>query len=230
MRTANFPDQEEMEVNTAVRNVMRRLALPALLFLAGCQTLPPDSVTNECPAVLECPACTPSVCPEPTVVEKVVTKYVPAPQAATDEHAIAVVGAVEWAFVEPGGIFLEARVDTGAETSSIHAENIQLLEKDGKRYVSFTLENPETKQIIPLERRLHRRVLIKQTGDSDSERRYVVRMWVTLGKKRTWLDVSLSDRDDFEYPLLLGRNMLVDEFIVDVARHHTQSKKRPESK
>jgi hypothetical protein len=51
-------------------------------------------------------------------------------------------------------------------------------------------------------------------------------MWVTVGEKRTWLDVSLSDREDFEFPLLLGRNLLLDEFVVDVSRRHTRSKKK----
>lgn len=205
------------------------LLLAPVLLLAGCQTMPPEEPRNECPVVPECPVCAPQACPEPKVVEKEVIKYLPTPESVASDDAVGVVGAVEWAYVEPGGIFLEARIDTGAETSSIHAEDIQLLEKDGKRYVSFTLENPETGERIPLERRLHRRVLIKQTGDAESERRYVVRMWVTLDKKRTWLDVSLSDRDDFEYPLLLGRNMLIDEFVVDVARHHTRPRSRPES-
>jgi hypothetical protein len=126
--------------------------------------------------------------------------------------------------VEPGDIILEARIDTGAETSSIHAENIQLIEKDGKRWVRFNLSNPQTGAAIPLERRLHRRILVKQKTGSGNDRRYVVRMWLTLGDTRTWVDVSLSDRDDFDFPLLIGRNMLMDNFSVDVSGHHTLPK------
>jgi hypothetical protein len=62
--------------------------------------------------------------------------------------------------------------------------------------------------------------LIKQSGGAD-ERRYVVRMWVMLGEIRSKIDVNLSDRTDFEYPLLIGRNFLMDNMIVDVSRHHT---------
>jgi hypothetical protein len=130
--------------------------------------------------------------------------------------------------VEPGDVVLEARIDTGAETSSIHAENIQLLEKDGTRWVRFSIPDPDGGEDIRLERRLHRRILIKQTGSDDYERRYVVRLWITLGDTRTWLDVSLSDRDDFEFPLLIGRNMLMDAFAVDVSQHHTLPKPVPE--
>lgn len=198
-----------------------------VLILSGCQNMPsqvePIGEPSPQPSQVECPVCPELVCPAPQVVEKIVTKYKPAP---IDENAPTIIGAVEWAFVEPGDIALEARVDSGAETSSIHAEDIQVLEKDGKRYVRFSLEDPQSKKPIPLERRLHRTIIVKQNVEGTPDRRYVVRMWVTVGKTRTWLDVSLSNRSDFEYGLLLGRNMLVDDFIVDVSKHHTQPKKR----
>jgi hypothetical protein len=42
-----------------------------------------------------------------------------------------------------------------------------------------------------------------------------------LGQILSKIDVNLSDRTDFEYPLLIGRNFLMDNMIVDVSRHHT---------
>ncbi len=197
----------------------------ALFVLSGCQTGPfaKSQTTPLCP-VIEAPAC--PVCkvqscpqPEPTVPPQAEKKdnSVPEPRLQT-------IGEREWALVEPSDLVLEARIDTGAETSSIHAENIQLIEKDGKRWVRFNLSNPQTGAAIPLERRLHRRILVKQKTGSRSDRRYVVRMWLTLGESRVWVDVSLSDRDDFELPLLIGRNMLMDNFSVDVSAHHTLAK------
>jgi hypothetical protein len=104
----------------------------------------------------------------------------------------------------------------------MHAEEIQLIEKDGKRYVSFVLIDALTSSRYPQELRLRRRVLIKQS-DGPDQRRYVVRMWVTLGETRSRIDVNLTDRANFEYPLLIGRNFLTDTMIVDVSRHHTMS-------
>ena len=207
--------------------------LVLLLLLSACQTAPPQPVaTPECPEVkpLECPVCEVAQCPEPQTppAEKIVTP-VPAPPEdpePADGSGPVVIGAVEWALVEPSDLIMEARIDTGAETSSIHAEDIRLVEKDGKRYVQFSLLDRETGRRIPVERRLHRRIVVKQTTDAPPDRRYVVRMWVTLGESRLWLDVSLSDRDDFEYELLIGRNMLMDEFVVDVSKQHTQSRKK----
>ena len=74
-----------------------------------------------------------------------------------------------------------------------------------------------------MEVRLRRRVLIKQ-HDGPPERRYVVRMWITLGPVRSRVDVNLTDRDVFEYPLLIGRNFLTDTLIVDVSQQHLLSR------
>jgi hypothetical protein len=207
------------------------------LALAGCQTAPVSTTTETvvCPVAepAACPACPVMACPEPQVVEKIVTQCEsPQPaqcKAGPLESRYPIIGDREWALVEPGNLVLEARIDTGAETSSIHAQDIQLIEKDGKRWIRFTLEHPQTGATIPLERRLHRRILVKTKAEGAIDRRYVVRMWVTLGETRVWLDVSLSDRDDFEFPLLIGRNMLVDNFSVDVSKHHTLTKPTTES-
>jgi hypothetical protein len=193
-------------------------------LLSSCSLLPQQGTTS-CPTVevIELPV-TEQVCPEPKVVERIVTKTVPAalpPMASTaGKLHLPIVGAVEWARVEPAELWIEARIDTGADTTSIHAEDIQLIEKDGKRYVSFVLIDAVTGSPHPQELKLRRRVLIKQSGGPD-QRRYVVRMWVTLGETRSRIDVNLTDRSDFEYPLLIGRNFLTDTLIVDVSRHHT---------
>lgn len=209
---------------------------PALLIvlLAGCGQFQekPAPEPAACPEPVTCPACPELHCPAPEVVEKVrlVEVPVPAPVVVAEEadHAgdkhLPIVGAVEYATLElePSALVLEARIDTGADTTSVHAENIRLIEKEGKRYVQFTLLDDQGVE-VPQELRLRRRVLIKQQV-GEPERRYVVRMWVNLGGVRSRIDVNLSDREDFEFPLLVGRNFLVDNFIVDVSRHHTQGR------
>ena len=203
--------------------------LLSLLLLSGCATTPgtesPTEPPSSCPEPVSCAACPVPECPAPQVVEKVKIVEVPAelPPMATTAGAmhLPIVGEVEWIQVEPAGLRLEARIDTGADTTSIHAENIQLLEKEGRRYVRFDLEDPETGERMPQELRLRRQVLIKQ-HEGEPERRYVVRMWLTLGEMRHRVDVNLSDRDVFEFPLLVGRNFLLDAAIVDVSRSHTQ--------
>jgi len=214
-----------------------RQSLPISLLLSsvvlsGCSfLLPQQGDGNSCsaPEIIDLPATIPSEslqCPEAQVIEKLVTKIVPAelpPMATTaGKMHLPIVGAVELVRIEPANLVLEARIDTGAETTSIHAEDIQLVEKDGRRYVRFVLTDRASGEQVQQELRLRRRVLIKQSYGPD-ERRYVVRMWLTLGGTRSRIDVNLSDRTNFEYPLLVGRNFLTDSLIVDVSRHHTAS-------
>jgi hypothetical protein len=203
----------------------RCIAATLSLTLAGCGLFPREAPPPEPPA---CPVVEPPTCPEPELrvveKEKVVIREVPAPLPPMASTAgklhLPIVGAVEWARVDPSGLVMEARIDTGAETSSIHAEDILLIERDGKRYVSFTLLDSATGEKVALERRLRRRVRIKQQ-DEETDRRFVVQLWVTLGNHHAHIEVNLSDREDFEYPLLIGRNFLTDAMIVDVSRHHT---------
>jgi hypothetical protein len=204
----------------------------ALTVLVGCGVFQSKPAPQAC-AVTEpvsCPVCPgPETlqCPEPQVVEKIVTVTTPPPVVTTSPKSttagkmnLPIVGAIEWATVEPGDIRMEARIDTGAEFTSVHAEDIQLVEKDGKRWMHFSLIDPATNEKVHLEQRLRKKVRIKQS-DSERQSRYVVEMWITLGKIRSRVEVTLSDRDHMEYPLLIGRNMLVDTMIVDVSDRHT---------
>ncbi|MGB2118988.1 MAG: ATP-dependent zinc protease [Porticoccaceae bacterium] len=221
----------------AIYKYRARQLLPISLLLSsallsGCSFLSPQQGRdNSCPAaeIVDFPARVPAEppqCPEPRVIEKLVTKIVTPelpPMATTaGKLHLPIVGAVEMVRIEPADLMLEARIDTGAETTSIHAEDIQLVENDGRRYVRFMLIDGANGEQVQQELRLRRRVLIKQSYGPD-ERRYVVRMWLTLGDTRSRVDVNLSDRTNFEYPLLIGRNFLTDSLIVDVSRHHALS-------
>ncbi len=218
-----------MSVNVGLKS----LVVLGLCLLSGCSLFQSQSsvpAVQVCPLPPACPVCKPTMlCPAPKVMGKVVVSPIqnqPSENQLKPELKTAgklnlpIVGGVELVLVEPSGIKYEARIDTGAESSSVHAESIQLIERDGRRYVRFSLINPETRELVEMERRLRRKVLIKQQL-GESERRYVVKLWMTLGKIRELVDVTLSDRTDFEYPVLVGRNLLTDTAIVDVSLQHT---------
>jgi hypothetical protein len=197
------------------------------LVLAGCASAPVEQApapvaAPACPPVpvVECPVCEARACPGAPVVERIVEKPVPAPVPVTaGEMGLPVIGAVEWALLEPPGLRLEARIDTGAETTALFVDKIRQFEKDGQRHVLFELVDPDTGEAHEVEAELQKRVLVKK-GQGGSERRYVVRMWVSLGEHRSLIDVGVSEREDYEYPLLIGRNFLTDIAIVDVSRSH----------
>jgi len=132
-------------------------------------------------------------------------------------NAKRIIGAVENIRLVPPNIVLEARIDTGAKTTSIDARKITPFEKDGKEWVRFVCISGKKEHII--ERKVIKRIHIKRHG-KDAQERYVVHMRIILGDVSRLIPVNLNDRDAYQYPILIGRNFLRDFFIVDVAKKH----------
>ena len=126
-----------------------------------------------------------------------------------------IVGDTEVVFVEEANLSFKARVDTGAKTSSIHAENIELdLSGDPRgKPISFDLVTKEG-----LSRKIKTRVssVIKVRTSEMAEQRYVVPLLIKWHDSKKSVLVTLNDRTKMKYRLLLGRNWLHGEFIVDI--------------
>lgn len=87
-----------------------------------------------------CSACKTQVI-TPAIVPPV---EIEAPQPAPTSHSLGIIGAVEPVYVLPMKAPFAGRIDTGAETSSIDASDIKTFERDGEKWVSFTIVNRET--------------------------------------------------------------------------------------
>jgi len=132
-----------------------------------------------------------------------------------------IIGSTEDIMIEPPEVKLKARIDTGAKTTSIDARNITPFERDGKRWVKFSVfEGVEEHKV---ERPVYDTVLIKRHGN-ESQRRYMIKMRVTAGGVSQLIPVSLTDRSSYEFPILIGRNFLKDYFIVDVSKKNLLKK------
>jgi hypothetical protein len=126
-----------------------------------------------------------------------------------------VIGMAEKVLVEPGGIILDARIDTGANKTSLGAENLQIVKEDGQDWALFSVNgNPVRTKVVKY-------VRIKQHG-APSQRRPVVRIKVTLGNVTQIVLTTLTDRSNFKYKILIGVNFLKDHFIVDVSRKYSK--------
>ncbi len=128
------------------------------------------------------------------------------------------VGRQEHVWMEDLNLSLPARVDTGAETASIDARNIELFERNGDPWVRFEIVHPETGEPIPLERRLVRKARIVQANSEQAERRPVISLGIVVGSVRQQAEFTLSDRSHLDYQVLVGRNILADMMIVDVSQ------------
>ncbi len=108
------------------------------------------------------------------------------------------------------GETLKAKMDTGAMTASLSARNIQLFERDGEQWVSFQLGSDKGDAKV-YEHRLARISKIKSRIEEDDARevadastRPVIELIMCIGEVRQTVEVNLTDRSNFTYPLLIG--------------------------
>lgn len=130
---------------------------------------------------------------------------------------IAHVGEVEWVTVAPEAIRQKARIDTGAQTTSIGVIKQQRFERDGDAWVAFTIRNRESGEEVDMKRPLKRTARIKR-HNAESVERYVVILDLQLGDLNIPTEVTLADREQFEFPVLIGRNFLDGIAVVDVSK------------
>jgi hypothetical protein len=130
------------------------------------------------------------------------------------------VGELEHIWVDPPGMKMVARIDTGAQSSSLTAENLLEFERDGDDWVRFDVIVGELS--TTLEREVVRYVRVFQQADPEGSRRPVVSMRLHLGNVQDSFEFTLADRSHLEYQSILGRNFLTDIALVDVGRQFVQ--------
>ena len=125
-----------------------------------------------------------------------------------------VVGWIELVQILPENILLHAKIDTGADTSSLNVTNLEEFVKESKQWVKFTVTTREG-QSVNLKKPVHRHVRIKRKG-AESQRRPVVKFDLCLGNillHKT--QVNLTNRKNFKYNMLIGRSFLKRHAVVD---------------
>ncbi len=125
----------------------------------------------------------------------------------------------EYVVVEKMEHKLLAKMDTGALTSSIHAEEKELFERDGEKWVRFILSDPTMEKPVRerVEAPLVRVAKIKEPG-GESEVREVVRLSFKIGERKVRGEFSLNNRGNMNAPMLIGRSLLKDLGWVDPGR------------
>ncbi len=129
-----------------------------------------------------------------------------------------VIGRVEWVELPDLKLRFRARIDTGAQTTSLHATHVEEFQREGATWVKFRLRDRGGKD-IEVSRKVESTAQVMSTTGTGSKR-YVIREKLKLGKVVRELPVNLNDRTRMSYPILVGRNFLMGYFLVDVARSH----------
>lgn len=150
----------------------------------------------------------------------------------TDQNKQLILGALEICDLPDLQISdLHIRVDTGAKTSSLHVDNIEPEMRDGLEWVSFDI-HPDIHNVDRIERRsakLKETRLIK-SSNAAKEERYVIDTLITMGD-RTWLiEVTLTDRSSMSYLMLLGRQAMLNNVLVDPSKEYLHTDNPSEQK
>lgn len=157
----------------------------------------------------------------PPVPEKAACDVTPDPRSQGRADRLKgklVVGEKEHFLLMDPGLVYEARVDSGAETSSLDARNITRFERDGQNWVRFDIPDPSGEGMLTLEREVSRRVRIISASAEDGQRRVVVDLQFMIGDHQQEAEFTLTNRESLSHRVLIGRNVLRDVMLVDVGR------------
>ncbi len=126
---------------------------------------------------------------------------------------LGILGWREWVSLPLLGISaIKSKLDTGAKTSALHATQIQSFkDESGKLWVSFVVE---ADQAYPCKAKVKDQRSVKDSS-GHSQLRYVVETNLQMGDDIFPIELSLADRADMRFPLLLGRSALKGRFLVD---------------
>jgi hypothetical protein len=118
---------------------------------------------------------------------------------------------------ELGWYNVPVRIDSGATTSSIHCSKVKLI-KDGERtHLEFYLDGkkgaPQQSFIVD-----DFKETIVRNSSGKEEKRYVIKTRVKIFGKKIRTEFSLANRRKMQYPILLGRKLLKNRFIIDVSQ------------
>src|ERR1700739_2080978 len=113
---------------------------------------------------------------------------------------------------------ISAKIDTGAYYCSLHCHHIEVRNIDGKEMLFFTLLDPSHPEYQDKEIKF-KHFEQKQIKNSlgDTETRYSIRTALRVHGRRIKTWITLTDRGSMTYPMLLGRRLLKNKFLVDVS-------------
>lgn len=134
--------------------------------------------------------------------------------------ALPLVGWREWVFLHSfDDTPIKAKVDTGARTSALHAFQIDTFSRDNQLWVRFGLHprQQDTDYVVTCEAPVKDRRQVTDSG-GHKEMRYVIETLLSLDGQTFVTEVTLTDRENMRFRMLLGRTALKKRYLVDSGR------------
>ena len=115
---------------------------------------------------------------------------------------------------------IPAKIDTGARTSSLHAEVLEEFTREDGTWVRFAVDwDGERHQCEAIH--VDKRGITSSNGET--QQRYVIKTPLMIGTVQFKAEISLADRSDMKFPMLIGRSALRRRFLVDSGHSWLQS-------
>jgi len=123
-------------------------------------------------------------------------------------------------FPELGLAGIPAKIDTGARTSSLHADVLDDFMRGGERFVRFAVDWDGQRHFCEA---VHVDVRGITSSNGDQQTRFVIKTPLMIGKMRFRAEISLADRSQMQFPMLIGRTALRRRMVVDSGHSWLQS-------
>lgn len=130
------------------------------------------------------------------------------------------IGWREWVCLPELGIEkIKAKIDTGARTSALHAFSLTPFEEEGKQKISFDIHPLQyrTDAVITCVADIIDKRIVTDSGGHEEER-YVIRTAITIAGQTWPIEITLTERENMMFRMLLGRSAIRRFFVVNPAR------------
>ncbi len=122
---------------------------------------------------------------------------------------------------------IDVKIDSGAYTSSIHCSNIEEISFNNENYIRFTLLDPfhpfynnksyQTKNYA---------LKLVKSSNGIIQKRYLIQTEIVIFNTSYPIHLTLSERKDMKFPILLGRKFLNKRFVIDTSRTNISHKQK----
>ena len=117
---------------------------------------------------------------------------------------------------------IPAKIDTGARTSALHATILEEFARDGELFVRFAVDF-EAQQVRQVCEAVHIDWRGITSSNGKTQRRRIIKTPLRIGGLTFRAEISLADRSDMRFPMLIGRSSLRRRFVVDSGHSWLQS-------
>jgi hypothetical protein len=140
----------------------------------------------------------------------------------SDSKPLPIIGWREWLSLPELGIkYIKAKIDTGARSSSLHAFDTEFFEREGEQWVRFKV-NPvqrnESRVVEAAARVFDSRSIRSSSGEAQV--RPVILTPVQLFGQRFDIELTLADRNQMGFRMLLGREAFRRRFLIDPGKSY----------